>query len=395
MTAKVDLYTAGHPPTVGLPRAPPRFRLFVRSGDLLARNTKSKTMDALLVFISIFIGSSLLLTKAIDLWLRGDDRINLKNALTELWVNYEDAGSASVFLAPLRALMRLYDALLGRSLLSGRAVIRSFVLGNVLLLVSLASIGAIRGHPMGLTTAPWKNFDVQLSMFPKLAAQSEAPQPERPGETAATRSEAREHQLAIAAAYRRLASYRTGGWAVVYTVCLAVFVILIIGFLNVAFVALTRHMSRELETSRSAVINMSVILMDILIGLVAYLFVAWCLAIASTPAIWPIVGSLHGIGPFWGVLVAAFLSLLGLFIGGASLQVVALAAVVPMLGAITATALSVLLYPVRRPLHRFTSGLLLRAAENKEPIGYVVAFLTVLAATAAAAEKTWGWMFGG
>jgi hypothetical protein len=70
-------------------------------------------------------------------------------------------------------------------------------------------------------------------------------------------------------------------------------------------------------------------------------------------------------------------------------------AVVPMLGAVTATALSVLLYPVRRPLHRFTSGLLLRAAENKEPIGYVVAFLTVLAATTAAAGKTWSWMFGG
>lgn len=96
--------------------------------------------------------------RTVDFWLRKSQKDRLTEILERSWFHTAESDPISIVRAPIVTIRQLFDIILGPSVFSVRAFVRTTILGLALAIAALSATGAMTGVPFA-GAAPWKLYE--------------------------------------------------------------------------------------------------------------------------------------------------------------------------------------------------------------------------------------------
>jgi hypothetical protein len=324
--------------------------------------------------LSVFFGAIAGITGFLDIWLPKIERNKIADKLSALWIRLDDSDFSFFSRIPLQLLEYTYDILLGSKAFSAKSFFRIGCLSVLLLLASLALNGLRTNEPFGFNKTPNQMYLLQQeyagtlsSMYTKL---------ENTGKDGVDK--ALSHQMVTnLSIFKTLSSKYKGAQIALFFISL---LIVSVCMYSISF-SMGRLLLREIIDSDSIVLKLAVLCLTLVISMCLGALTIAMLLIAYFPVILAIAIPIYSLS----VIVGVFLSLpviLGLWtLGWTWLQITASLVLMPTTLLSIALILSILLYPIRKQLHKTAGLVLLRALQGEAGVLLFISTLLGLLAT--------------
>jgi len=312
-------------------------------------------------FFSILLVSGLL-ARLLDTWLRKSEKDKLKEKLTRVWQRIDNSSITSVSQAPLRVFSAILDTLLGDKVFTRKALWRTAILSTCLMVISLSVSGIIVNTPFGFTTPPWTAVDNQFKILTVISNSIDQTIQKEKGLSPET-SELFTKQKNLVLT---LLKYNTTKFKIIYCVSTIILILLVSIVIYVVSFAISRMMVREAMEANTYLLMMSILFLNLSIGIVYAVIAILLIWSASCPLI--VLSFRYILALLLSIPILNMISLLALtagiwFLGSLWIKIMAAIAILPIICLILALFISWALFPLRKQIRYLLSEGLLRVLE--------------------------------
>jgi len=303
--------------------------------------------------------------RGVDLLLRPEQKTRMTELARSAWIRFKTSSPEDAVRMPLRGVAWLLDALFTSDATRMRRLGRHAIVSTLLLLVSLSSAGVATGHFLTVQTPPWRDLSETLALLEQHA--SDAVDAAESSNVASPDSDTQRRLSAakeLADEVGQLQRYRSLGWQVAYTLFVLLAVLLINSLISLIVVAIARGILRVLVEADGAFVSAGMIVFGSVSAGLAIAVMLALLSIVTSPLVLVAVPVLARLPIALLPLLFAGLTVGGWWLGGAFLRTAAVNAAWPLLLALLGVLVALLLYPIRRWVHRALNHILRSAVEH-------------------------------
>ena len=326
-------------------------------------------MIKIIPIIAIIFGLILALAKFLEVWLKDDEKKQVKKRLEEVWVKIDDFNPSLVGQSPLRLLNFLHDTIFGQAIFSKKAYLRAGILSVIVLLCWLGIIGLFLEVPFAMKTPPWE----LLNKYNKIGLENILESREN---VEASKSMTEEEKQIFAEKYSFIGST---GFIVGHSIVFILLTLLLNAFFDATSLALTRLMLREIIKTDSFLLMLCVLATNLLVAALLSSVAMLLVFIVYYPLVVVILAAIPLLlidYPAW-TIIGLFAAAVGAWsLGSTWLKIIGITTVLPILLLCGSLLVSLILFPLRNQIHAWLNRVLLNAIEyEKGFLAFSIIFL--------------------
>lgn len=323
----------------------------------------------ILFTLAFILGSTVVGTGLLDLFLSKEQKKSISDRLEDIWLKLDDAGLQVVVQSPLVLLEAFYNFIFGPDIFSRKAYTRAAGIGVWLIIMLLSVDGIVASQPFGFKQYPWETLG---NKAPKIDQTIE--ELKKIPDNKIDASILEKYQMSV-----DFTSWITSFDSVVakfsYTIIVIIWILFFGSMHFYISICISRLMLQEAMKSSNVLTIFGVISLDIPF----VIMLAWSLYITLIIICYPqsiplvvILSMLMLKSPMILIFLMPFMSLILTITMPGWLGDVILVTVSPAAILFASALMGLILFPISKPLYRLMNNLILRSLEHEKGAIYAI-----------------------
>ena len=238
-------------------------------------------MKSILISIFVFLGATFILASILEAFLNERRKVKLKEYLEELWIRLADADNLIVIKALIKIVYDLLNTLLGKKLLSFKAIRTAIIINSIILISVLSLTGIFTGKVFIMKEYPWEIYQKAID-----STKEQLKTPIKVKKDDSEEKYEKEIELKLNNFKRKFIKLDSTMWKIFYTIFFVFIVLFVSGIGSFISYTFTKLIIKEMVDTRGVLTLFGLFILNTFIALVIAIVTLTTLILLILPTSW-------------------------------------------------------------------------------------------------------------